>query len=156
MKQLYLEHDVICDFVNGTPRSKNMIEGLQIINSGMIVECGATHKAVDRFDLYSSIFQTSDLTHDPHIVTGMLTIKLLNNNNEEDIYNIEIITINCSCIAGKSCSCKHIPRQDKISQQCRKPGTTFRMLQPHSCSITVATLQCDVAAIMLRYFTLSG
>lgn len=41
-----------------------MIEGLQIINSGMIVECSATHKAVDRIDLYPLILQ-SLLIHIP-------------------------------------------------------------------------------------------
>ncbi|KAK0171487.1 hypothetical protein PV327_011221, partial [Microctonus hyperodae] len=87
-----------------------MTEGLQIINSSMIIECSATHKAVDRVDLYALILQTSSLTHDPHVVTGILTITSSNNSNndEEDIYNIEINTMNCSCIAGKSCSCKHI------------------------------------------------
>ncbi|KAK0161530.1 hypothetical protein PV327_009989 [Microctonus hyperodae] len=85
-----------------------MIEGdQQIFNSGMIVECSATREVVDRIDSYSLILQTTSLTHYLHVVTEMFTIKFLN-NNKEDVYSIEIITMSCSCIAGKSCSRKYI------------------------------------------------
>ena len=51
------------------PSSRNMIESQSVINSGMIIMCGATVKSSDKMELYALCLQTSALRSDPYIIT---------------------------------------------------------------------------------------
>ena len=108
MSPIYLLYDTICIFCKATPRSKNMTQGQQIINSGLIVDCGATFKSKDRIDLFALILQTSGLSQPPHEVRGMLTLTFFKNPEGLEDYNIEINRMDCSCAGGNSHDCKHI------------------------------------------------
>ena len=104
---LSLRLDVLCDYTKATPSSRNMIEGQGVINSGMIVMCGATVKTNDKIELYALCVQTSALTSDPHIITGTLIIKNFLNTDETENF-VDIVHMHCTCKAGSSHSCKHV------------------------------------------------
>jgi len=74
---LTLRLDILCEYTRASLSSRNMIEGQNIINSGMIIMCGTTEKTKCKIDLYSLCLQTSALTSEPHIITGRLIILLV-------------------------------------------------------------------------------
>lgn len=102
----------IFEFTKATPATRNMIEGQKVINSDMIVTCGATEKTREKVDLYALCLQSSALTSDPHVITGTLFIVQDENNNfdneNEEDFVVEIVKMECSCKAGNSFTCKHI------------------------------------------------
>lgn len=102
---LTLRLDILCEYARASLSSRNMIEGQNIINSGMIIMCGATVKTESKINLYSLCLQTSALTSEPHVITGCLLISSINNNEESEVH---IEKMDCSCKAGTSHSCKHI------------------------------------------------
>jgi len=103
---LSLRLDTLCSYTNATPSSRNMIEGQNVINSGLIIMCGATVKSHEKIYLFSLCLQTSSLSSDPHTIKGVLSIEINKNNNSENTVSIEEMI--CSCKAGTSHSCKHI------------------------------------------------
>lgn len=90
----------IFDFTKATPASRNMIEGQKVINSDMIVRCGATEKSDEKVDLFALCLQSSKLTDDPHVITGTLSIGPDENNNfddeNEENFAVEIVKMECS------------------------------------------------------------
>lgn len=110
---LSLLYHTLCDYAKATPSSRNMVDGQCVINSRMLVMCGATEKPDTKIESFSLCLQTAALTSDPHSITGTLLIEEDSNNNnyihEDEIpkfFNIE--RMDCSCKAGTSQSCKHI------------------------------------------------
>ena len=102
---LILQLDILCKYTNETPSSRNMIEGQNIINSGMLIMCGTTARTNNHIDLYALCLQTSALTSEPHVITGTLLIKYSNISNKGTIV---IGKMNCFCKAGASHSGKHV------------------------------------------------
>lgn len=82
--------DTLCDYVEATVSSRNMIEGQEIISTRLIVMCGATAKTTDNIELYSLWMQTSDLTQPPHQITGWLKIT---SSGENDVDVETTVTI---------------------------------------------------------------
>lgn len=104
---LSLQLNTLCEFTKATPSSRNMIEGQRVINSGMIVMCGASAKTDDSIDLYALCLQTSALTKDPHTITSRLKITNISINDSDDEYFVSIDKMTCSCKTGSSETCKH-------------------------------------------------
>lgn len=103
---LSLRLGTLCSYTNAIPFSRNMIEGQNVINSGLINMCSATVKSHEKINLFSLCFQTSALSSDPHTIQRILLIEYNKNNNSENTINIDEMI--CSCKAGTSHSCKHI------------------------------------------------
>ena len=59
---LTLQLDILCKYTNATPSSRNMVEGQNIINSGMLIMSGAIARTNNHIDLYALCLQTSALT----------------------------------------------------------------------------------------------
>lgn len=79
-------------YTNGTPNSRNMTEGQNIPNSGMIILCGVSKKTEEKIEIYSLCLLTSGLCSDPHTITGGFLIKKIENE-------VSIETMHCSCKA---------------------------------------------------------
>lgn len=91
----------ICRYTKASVDTRNMVEGQQVINSGFIIMCGATHITKFEIKLNSLVLKTSELkSKEPHCIQGILKICA----NKE----VQIKQMSCSCKAGKSESCKHI------------------------------------------------
>ncbi|CAI6344223.1 unnamed protein product [Macrosiphum euphorbiae] len=90
----------IYTFCNGTPITKNMVEGENILNSGHLIHCGYTNKDDANINLFAMCLQTSALRDKPHEVYGTLSFQ-----NEITWIVSQIV---CSCKAGASQTCKHI------------------------------------------------
>lgn len=88
----------IYTFCNGTPTTRNMVEGESILNSGHLIHCGYTNKDDANINLFAMCLQTSALREKPHEVYGTLSFQ-----NCTWIVSQMV----CSCKAGASQTCKH-------------------------------------------------
>ena len=102
---MFLDLDSLCSYADATPASQNMIEGQNMLNSGMIVMCGATINTLKKVEIYSLCLQTSALTSGPHEITGRL---IINSGDENGNKSVRVEYMNCTCKAGTSHTCKHI------------------------------------------------
>ena len=55
----------LCKYTAATPTTRNMREGQQVINSGLLIMCGVTAKTSVNIELYALCLQTSSITSDP-------------------------------------------------------------------------------------------
>ena len=55
----------LCRYTAATPTTRNMREGQQVINSGLLIMCGVTSKTSVNVQLYALCLQTSSITSDP-------------------------------------------------------------------------------------------
>ena len=74
-KMLKISLEELCRYTAATPATRNMREGQEIINSGLLIMCGVTERTAANIQLYALYLQTSGITSDPHVVTGNLTIE---------------------------------------------------------------------------------
>ena len=86
VKMLTIHLDSILEYVQAKASSRNIIEGQNIVNSGMIIVCGISDETEEVKSIYALCLQTSALTSNPHTITGKLTIKRANNNLPEKVY----------------------------------------------------------------------
>jgi len=91
--------NAIYEFCDGTPTTRNMVEGENILNSGRLIHCGYTLKNQELLNIFSMCLQTSALREKPHEIQGVFNFK----NNE----NWVISEMKCICKAGESQNCKH-------------------------------------------------
>ncbi|XP_033222510.1 uncharacterized protein LOC117176375 [Belonocnema kinseyi] len=96
-----------------------MVEGQKIVNSGLIFMCGASSRSSTKIELYALCLKTSALSSpEPHVLTGTLSIHHedtmlpdeLDQFDEHDVdpIYVRVKSMNCSCKAGTSHSCRHI------------------------------------------------
>ena len=102
---LTISLEELCRYTAATPTTRNMREGQEIINSGLLIMCGVTERTAANIQLYDLCLQTSGITSEPHVVTGNLTVKSSVYLKNNDIFVKEM---DCSCKAGSSHCCKHI------------------------------------------------
>ena len=62
MIMLPLRLNILCNYVKAMPSSR-MIESQSVINSSMIIMCGATVRMSDNIELYVLYLQTSASSH---------------------------------------------------------------------------------------------
>ena len=102
---LTISLEELCRYDAATPTTRNMREGQEIINSGLLIMCGVTERTAENIQLYDLCLQKSGITSEPHFVTGNLTVKSSVYLKNNDIFVKEM---DCSCKAGSSHCCKHI------------------------------------------------
>ncbi|XP_033226532.1 uncharacterized protein LOC117179016 [Belonocnema kinseyi] len=116
---LLLQLYAIEKFANAKTSSRNMVEGQKIVNSGLIFMCGASSRSSTKIELYALCLKTSALSSpEPHVLTRTLSIHhedtmlpdeldQFDEHHVDPIY-VRVKSMNCSCKAGTSHSCKHI------------------------------------------------
>ena len=61
---LMISLEELCRYTAATPTMRNMREGQQVINSGLLIMCGVTAKTSVNMELYALYLQTSSITSD--------------------------------------------------------------------------------------------
>ena len=92
----------LCIYIAATPTTRNIREGQEIINSGLLIMCGVTERTAANIQLYALCLETSGITSDPHVVTGNLTMESSVYFRNNDIF---VKKMDCSCKAGSSHCC---------------------------------------------------
>ena len=62
---LTISLEELCRYTVGTPTTRNMREGQQVINYGLLIMCGVTAKTSVNIELYALCLQTSGISLDP-------------------------------------------------------------------------------------------
>ena len=62
---LTISLEELCRYAAATPTTRNMCEGQQVINSGLLIMCGVTAQTFVNIELYALCLQTSGTTSDP-------------------------------------------------------------------------------------------
>ena len=62
---LTISLEELCRYTAATRTTRNMGEGQQAINSGLLIMCGVTAKTSVNIELYALCSQTSGITSDP-------------------------------------------------------------------------------------------
>ena len=55
----------LCRYTAGTHTTRNMRQGQQVINSGLLIMCGVTAETSVNIEFYALCLQTSSITLDP-------------------------------------------------------------------------------------------
>ena len=64
-KMLTISVEELCRYTAATPTTRNIREGHQVINSGLLFMCGVTAKTSVNIELYALCLQTSGITSYP-------------------------------------------------------------------------------------------
>ena len=145
---LSLRLDVLCNYTKATPSSRNTIEGQGVINSGMIVMCGATVKTNDKIELYALCLQTSALTSDPHIITGTLIIKNVSNTDETE----NLTSCKCTVLA-KSDQAKVVNMLGRFGYFATGRNLRLMFFSQKNCQITIVNCRHDLTSLEFVSFT---
>lgn len=92
---MFLLVNEILDYLGSTPKSRNFIEGEQVVNSNHLLYRGILSESNDQYDLLSYCLQSSKNREDPHEINTVIA------------KTGKVISSNCSCTAGQSQQCKH-------------------------------------------------
>lgn len=92
---MFLSVNVILDHLGSTPKSRNFIEGEQIVNSNHLIYTGILSENSEQYKLLSYCIQSSKNREDPHEINTVIA------------KTGKIISSQCSCAAGQSQQCKH-------------------------------------------------
>lgn len=100
VEDLFLGIADVCEALNGTPSSRNFVEGEDILRSKHLILCEASKKTSSEVHVYALCLQTSALDSQPHTIEGMLKF--------DTKKKVIVKTITCTCKAGDGQRCKHI------------------------------------------------
>ncbi|XP_074102626.1 uncharacterized protein LOC141529811 [Cotesia typhae] len=92
---MFLSINEILDHLGSTPKSRNFIEGEQVVNSNHLVYTGILNENSEQYKLLSYCIQSSKNRDDPHEINTVIT------------KTGKIVSSICSCTAGLSERCKH-------------------------------------------------
>ncbi|XP_046603613.1 uncharacterized protein LOC124297059 isoform X2 [Neodiprion virginianus] len=85
----------LLDYLESTTRSRNFIEGEQVVNANHLIYTGILSENEEQYELLSYCIQSSNTRGDPHEITTVIS--------KTD----KVISSVCSCTAGNSGTCKH-------------------------------------------------
>lgn len=92
---MFLSMCEVLDHLDSTTKSRNFIEGEQVVNSNHLIYTGILKENNEQYELLSYCIQSSNTRGDPHEITTVIS------------KTGKVISSVCSCTAGLSERCKH-------------------------------------------------
>ncbi|KAH0535174.1 hypothetical protein KQX54_014593 [Cotesia glomerata] len=74
---MFLSMCEVLDHLDSTTKSRNFIEGEQVVNSNHLIYTGILNENNEQYELLSYCIQSSNTRGDPHEITIQLSIKLV-------------------------------------------------------------------------------